>query len=103
MSMHQATQRDEVILDLDLEYSGDLVVMLEATLLNDNLPPVKGHFFSDDSGLTNRPDTKTKLSLIFLKICAFKGQKSSILTLLSNFQAKNPKKQEEILKKISES
>ena len=40
-SMHQATHRDEVILDMDLEYSGDLVVLLEATLLNDNLPPVK--------------------------------------------------------------
>ena len=39
--MHQATHRDEVILDMDLEYSGDLVVLLEATLLNDNLPPVK--------------------------------------------------------------
>ena len=38
---HQATHRDEVILDMDLEYSGDLVVLLEATLLNDNLPPVK--------------------------------------------------------------
>jgi len=31
------------------------------------------------------------------------GQKSSILALFSNFQAKNPKKQEEILKKICES
>ena len=26
---------------MDLEYAGDLVVLLEATLLNDNLPPVK--------------------------------------------------------------
>ena len=27
----------------------------------------KGHLFSDDSALTNRPDTKTQLSLIFLR------------------------------------
>ena len=29
---------------------------------------VKGHFYSDYSALTNRPDTKTELSLIFLRI-----------------------------------
>ena len=33
----------------------------------------KGHFFSDHSTLTNRPDAKMQLSLIFLKIWAFKG------------------------------
>ena len=27
----------------------------------------KGHFFSDHSALTNRPDAKTQLSLIFFK------------------------------------
>ena len=53
---------------------------------------VKGQFFSDHSALTNRPDAKTQLSIIILKIWVFKGQKSSILILLSNFQAKNPKK-----------
>ena len=41
IKFHQATHRDEVILDMDLEYAGDLVVLLEATLLNDNMPPVK--------------------------------------------------------------
>ena len=28
----------------------------------------KGHFFSDDSALTNRPNAKMQLSLIFLRI-----------------------------------
>ena len=32
------------------------------------LTPIKGHFFSDHSTLTNRPDAKTQLSLIFLRI-----------------------------------
>ena len=46
---------------------------------------------------------KCNFHLLFLKIWAFKGYKSSILVSLSNFQVKNPNKQEEILKKISES
>ena len=33
----------------------------------------KGHFFSGDSALTNRPDANTQLSPIFLKIWTFKG------------------------------
>ena len=33
----------------------------------------KGHFFSYHSTLTNRQDTKTQLSLIFLKIWAFQN------------------------------
>ena len=33
----------------------------------------KGHFFSDHSTLTNRPDAHTQLLLMFLKIWAFEG------------------------------
>ena len=64
-----------------------------------NMIPVKGHFFSDISALTNRPDANTQLSL-FLKIWT---RNHLFFTLLSNFQAKNSKKHEEILKKIGES
>ena len=34
-------------------------------------PRVKGHFFSDHSALTNRPDAKTQLSLIFFRISSY--------------------------------
>ena len=35
---------------------------------DEDAEPGKGHFFSDDSALTNRPDAKTQLLLIFLRI-----------------------------------
>ena len=46
---------------------------------------------------------KRNFHLSFWRFGLSKAKKSSISILLSNFQAKNPKKQEEILKKISES
>ena len=40
VKFHQASHRDEIIVDMDIQYAGDLVVGIEATLIDDRLPPV---------------------------------------------------------------
>ena len=40
-------------------------------VVSDNVGWGKGHFFSDHSALTNRPDAKTQLSLIFFEDLGF--------------------------------
>ena len=41
IKFHQACHRDEIILDLDVDYAGDLVVNLAANFLNQKVPPIK--------------------------------------------------------------
>lgn len=41
IKFHEATHRDEAILDLSLEYAGDLSILMEATLINEHVPAVK--------------------------------------------------------------
>ena len=38
----KASHRDEAILDLSLEYAGDISIIMEAMLINEHFPTVKG-------------------------------------------------------------
>ena len=57
---------------LDVGIFGQSLIMV-VLQISDEKRISKGHFFSDHSTLTNKPDAKTQLSLIFLKVWAFKG------------------------------
>ena len=66
------------VVSVELPLKSGLRSPLSATDLNTrgktlHIILVKGHFFSDDSALTNKPDAKTQLLLISFKIWAFKS------------------------------
>ena len=53
---------------------------------------IKGHFFSDHSTLTNRPDTKTQLTLFFVEDLCFSSLKVIYSHINEQFSGEKSKK-----------
>ena len=69
IGFHQSTHRDEVILDIDVNYAGDMSIQIEIHFINENLPVLPVSI----SNLTFAP-TKSRLHLKpLLKVTPFFG------------------------------
>ena len=85
VKFHEASHRDEIILDLSLQYAGDLLISMEAILLDEKLPPAK-------ASIRNLTLTSTQLRIHLRPLLTgtlkryifFQYERNSIL--YSNFQ-----------------